>query len=300
MPYPAPSGTALAERPDALPVPESLRRNLRFTRGEGADAWIELSVGVAHDLAALWGVVPETILEGGAMSVVLRCRDAAGALSVLKIPGSREMGVAESSALAAWTSGALPRLIAADPETGAFLMEHIAAGGQPPTPAGITDLLAGLHQPVTGGLHPLDRILQDRIKGATKRFSAPERSGELDDLVTATGLIARLQATADPVMVHGDFQAKNVLHGLSGPVAIDPLPAAGDPLSDLGLWIGAGSAGPRAAALWTYTGFSSTPHRLLAWTWALAVVEYRPGTAGDEDAAEFIDGHRRSAAAYLT
>ncbi len=291
MLHPATTGATVAG-PIDLPIPDSLRQNIRFSRGDSADAWLDLAVSLSVDLAVGWSVNPVAILEGGAMSVVVLCQDSEGTSSVLKVPGNREMGLAESAALAIWDNGALPRLLATDLETGAFLMEHVASDGGTPGPAAIIELLARLHIPAGPGLDDLDIIIQDRVMGAAARFAGPAGETDRANLAAATALIARLQNTAVPAMVHGDFQAKNLLHGAGGPVAIDPLPAAGDPASDLGLWIGGGSAGPRARALWAFMATAADPVRLLAWTWAMTVLEYRPGKPGSEDAAEFIAGHR--------
>jgi fructosamine-3-kinase len=279
-----------------LAIPDSLRRNIRYIKGDKADAWLDRASRLALRLAGEWNVAPETVLEGGAMSLCVLCRGADRIPVVLKVPANRVSGTAESSALAAWDNGAVPRVLTTDDASGAFLMEFIASGGPEPATEDIAALLARLHTPATRAMHALDDVLQARIRGAATRFTGlPE---ETADLEAASDLIAALQRTAEPAMVHGDFQAKNVLHGSGGPIAIDPLPAVGDPYSDLGLWIGGGSAGPRSAALWRYTAASPDPCRLLAWVWALTVIELRQGD-GNEDAKEFIAGNRRTAVEFL-
>lgn len=280
-----------------LTIPESLRRNIHYIKGDRADAWLATASDLALRLAAEWSVTAEAVLEGGAMSLCVLCRSDEGDPVVLKVPANRISGEAESSALSAWNNGAVPRVLTSDDATGSFLMEFIPSGGLEPAAEDIMGLLARLHTPATGPMHTLDEVVQARVRGAATRFAG--RPGETADLDAAKALIDALQRTAEPVMVHGDFQAKNVLHGLSGPVAIDPLPAVGDPSSDLGLWIGGGSAGPRSAALWRYTAESPDPLRLLAWAWAMTVVELRQGP-GAEDARDFIDDNRRSAAGFLT
>lgn len=275
-----------------LAIPDSLRRNIRYIKGDAVDAWLDRASRLALRFAGEWDVIPETVLEGGAMSLCVLCHADDRTPVVLKVPANRISGVAESSALDAWNNGAVPRVLARDETSGVFLMEFIASGGPEPAPEEITSLLGRLHSPAARDMHELDDVLQARIRGAATRFAdLPEETADLD---AAAALIAALQRTAEPVMVHGDFQAKNVLHGVGGPVAIDPLPAVGDPYSDLGLWIGGGSAGPRSAALWRYTATSRDSLRLLAWTWALTVIELRQGT-GSDDAREFIAWNRTTA-----
>lgn len=282
--------------PESLTIPDSLRRNIRFFKHDAADAWLEGALEVAHTLASRWDISPESVLEGGAMSLCVLCRDGDGRASVLKIPSERAGGIAEFAALAAWNNGAVPRVMASDEVTGAFLMEFLPSVPGTPTPAGLAALLRRLHV-APDGLYPLETVLQARVGGAAKRFAGSPR--EIQTLASAADLIAALQATAEPAMVHGDFQAKNVLNGVDGPVAIDPLPAAGDPYSDLGLWIAGGSGGPRQAAFQDFAGLTAEPGRLLAWAWALTVVEYRPGGATAADAATFIAAHRGAVLAGL-
>lgn len=288
--------TATLPRPAPLAIPEPLRRNIHFILGDTADAWLDDSVKIAHRLAAEWSVLPESVLEGGAMSLVVLCSDEAGTPVVLKIPASRIMGTAESDALAAWNNGAVPRLLGRDAATGSFLMEFIVAGTAVMSSDNINAVLARLHTPARTGMQALDDVLRPRIDGAVQRFAGPSFAKERHCLDLAVTVITALQETADQTMVHGDFQAKNVLPGKSGPVAIDPLPAVGDRFSDLGLWIAGGSAGARSQALWKFTATSPDPRRLLAWAWALSVLEYRPGLPGSEDAADFIAGNLGTAA----
>lgn len=277
-----------------LVIPGSLRRNIAYFRGDTADAWLADAVDLARRLAESWSATPETILEGGAMSLCVLCRLEDGSVAVLKVPESRGAGTAESSALQGWSKRA-PEVLATDQRSGAFLMEFIVATDGKPDEDDIAGLLDILHVPATSWLHPLDDVLQARIGAAAARFTGLEPETQaLQDAVT---VIASLQRTAQPTTVHGDFQAKNVIQTAAGALAIDPLPAAGDPYSDLGLWIGTGSGGPRSTAIWRFTQASADPRRLLAWAWALAVLEFRHGP-GRKDAREFIEGNRHIAAAF--
>ena len=286
-----------------LAIPPVLRSNIRFLLGgeDAGDAWLSDASTLAGQLAGSWGVTPVRVLEGGAMSLCIQCRDPAGAARVLKIPSSAGNGRAETDALSAWNNGATPRVIRHDSATGSFLMEFV----QPAEPANgarhISRLLARLHIDQDGLPFPdLEVALQDRIGGARTRFAGACHTAERRDVETAAPLLAALaRTTEEPTVVHGDFQAKNVLAGPEGPVAIDPLPAVGDPLSDTALWIAGGSAGPRAEALREFSS-GADASRLLAWTWALTAVEYRPGTSTAADAAAFIGEHRQAAIAALS
>jgi hypothetical protein len=287
-----------------LTIPAVLRHNIRFLLGseDAGDAWLSEASTLAGKLAGSWGVTPVGVLEGGAMSLCVECRDGAGAPRVLKVPSSPERGRAETAALSAWTSGATPQVFRDDTATGSFLMEFVlpaapVTGAQP-----ITRLLARLHIDHGGLPFPdLEVALQDRIEGALTRFSGSCHTAERRDVEAAVPLLSALARTTEaPTVVHGDFQAKNVLCGPDGPVAIDPLPAVGDPVSDAALWIAGGSAGPRTDALEAFVSAGADPGRLLAWTWALTALEYRPGTATADDAADFVSTHRQAATAALS
>jgi hypothetical protein len=286
-----------------LAIPPVLRHNIRFLLGgeEAGDAWLAEASTLAGRLAGAWGLTPLCVLDGGAMSLCIRCRDSAGDARVLKIPSSAQLGRAETAALSAWSNGATPTVFRHDTATGSFLMEFVEPAA-PATGAGhINQLLDRLHIDQDGLSFPaLELALQDRIDGALTRFADPCKAPERRDVEAAGPLLAALSATTTaPTVVHGDFQAKNVLSGPEGPVAIDPLPAVGDPLSDTALWIAGGSAGPRASALKEFAA-GDDADRLLAWTWALTAIEYRPGTATAADAASFIGTYRRAATGALS
>lgn len=286
-----------------LVIPSVLRHNIRFLLGsaDAGDAWLTDAEILAGELAGSWGVTPVRILEGGAMSLCIQCRDSDGASRVLKIPSSADLGRAETAALSAWSNGATPRVIRDDNTTGSFLMEFVPPAEPANGAQHIARLLARLHIDQDGLPFPdLEVALRDRIDGALTRFAGACHAAERRDVEAAAPLLAALaRTTEEPTVVHGDFQAKNVLAGPEGPVAIDPLPAVGDPLSDTALWIAGGSAGPRTEALEEFAdGDDAT--RLLAWTWALTAVEYRPGTSTADDAAAFLGEHRQAAMAALS
>lgn len=286
-----------------LAIPSVLRHNIRFLLGsaDAGDAWLTEATILAGQLAGSWGVTPVRVLEGGAMSLCIQCCDPAGAPRVLKIPSSAGLGRAETAALSAWNNGATPRVFRHDSVTGSFLMEFVPPAEPANGSRHIARLLARLHIDQDGMPFPdLGIALQDRIDGAFTRFSGAGYAAERRDVEAAAPLLSVLaRTTEEPTVVHGDFQAKNVLAGPDGPVAIDPLPAVGDPLSDAALWIAGGSAGPRTEALEEFAS-GADPSRLLAWTWALTAVEYRPGTSTADDAAAFIGKHRQAALAALS
>lgn len=173
----------------------------------------------------------------------------------MKVSGSRRWA-GPKEGLIAWKNGALPGVLASDRDSGSFLMEFVPSLNEAPAREDTSGLLDRLPFRPVQGTGPLETILKDGV-----------------------------------TMVHGDFQAKIVLTGITGPVAIDPLPAVGDPFSERGPLDRRRIRRPRSKAFWSYSAGTLDPCRLLAWAWALTVIEFRPGPDSD-DATDFIACNR--------
>lgn len=120
------------------------------------------------------------------MSVVV-CRDSTCTASVLKVSGRLEMGRAERRPDRLEERGTARRL-ASDRDSGSFLTEFVPSLNEAPAREDTRGLLDRLPVRPVQGTGPLETILKVGV-----------------------------------TMVHGDFQAKNVLTGITGPVATDPL-----------------------------------------------------------------------------
>jgi len=105
-------------------------------------------------------------------------------------------------------------------------------------------LLRTLGVAPTAGAPALGATVARRIANAeAEGRSSPKR------LAWAREALERLESEpTPPVLVHGDFDERNILLcEQRGVCAIDPLPAAGDPLYDAAYWIhGTGRPGRRA------------------------------------------------------
>ena len=103
------------------------------------------------------------------------------------------------------------------------------------------------------------------------------------------------------LLLHGDLQAKNLIVSRGELVAVDPMPVVGPALFDIAFWI---AKSDHARSTRTYVDEVSRLRpgldgdALLRWTWALAVLEYRPylqrGAAARQ---QFIDEVRELATA---
>jgi streptomycin 6-kinase len=164
---------------------------------------------------------------------------------VLKVSLDRRETRSEIAALSNWNGRAAARLLQADPELGALLLEKVEPGNMLAYEDGIdedcaTRIAAGLLRqlwiPADGaaGLIPLDewcaaysRTRQELSRGVV---------GFPNDLfVRADALRAELLAsTSQPVALHGDLHHFNILQSdRAGWLAIDPKGLCGDRCFDI-------------------------------------------------------------------
>jgi len=235
-------------------------------------------------------------LAGGHRSEVFACRAEGGREVVLKFPaGSAE---AEVAALRAWCgSGAAVRLLDADVELGALLLERL----RPATPLnGIEDdaaigvaagLLRGLHAADPSGLR-LRTLEHAYLAHERETLAFAERSAAgVVLLPAARAAAARLCATAGrSVLLHGDFLDKNLLADGASYVAIDPVPCIGDPCADAGFFAACRqpvtAIWERAAALAARLG--EDPARAVRWAAVWAVHEACETWRADSDEVQAL------------
>ncbi|MFC8383538.1 aminoglycoside phosphotransferase family protein [Nocardia sp. NPDC057272] len=139
--------------------------------------------------------------------------------------------------------------------------------------------------PEPPALKDLADVIEMRMGWARERFDDPrftdaiqriDANRHLTDSQVVTDKL--LSTTERPRVLHADLQAKNILQGPDLWYTIDPLGAVGDVNAEAALWV-AIQDGPRTIAerlddLAKHPLL--TPNRLLAWTYVLAVAEYRP------------------------
>lgn len=201
-----------------------------------------------------WGLRGGERLAGGFRSEVLACTTGPGDEVILKLTATPRETRAEAAALSAWSgTGAAVRLIAADLGRGALLLERIRPGTPLPGRADpmavpvAADLLSRLHRisPGTFAFPALGEVYrrmedQSRLDARYEQQASndPERGvAGLRRLGAARAAALDLCASTDqPVLLHGDFLDKNLLHAGHGYLAIDPIPSLGDPCSDAGFF----------------------------------------------------------------
>jgi streptomycin 6-kinase len=239
--------------------------------------------------ARRWKLQMGDALAGGFRSHVFAAVRPDGMEVVVKLVDVPAEAEAEVAALRVWAaSGAAVVLIGFDRDNQALLLEHIRPGSPLP-PADETaavgvaaELLPRLHAvQIDFGFPTLDQVylaFEARARAGCSYFRqsrAEPEGGEagLSRLGAARRLALKLADSAShPVLLHGDFVDKNLLWDGSRHLAIDPIPAIGDPCSDIGFFRPAtrrfpgSSPGPtRLPAGWVMThsgrsvGLSSGP-----------------------------------------
>jgi streptomycin 6-kinase len=234
-------------------VDEGVRQRLTARFGDGVGRWFARLPDLLDRLAAQWRVEFDAPIPRGSVSVVLRCRTEDGRCAVLKVSPDRIRIATEATALSRWSTGHTPRVLAADADLGALLIEAIHPGtplverASVPEPAAVAALLTSLH--TTGCADPSYPTVAARARylfDASARLY--ERRPELVELIPldlyerGRRLASRLaEDVLPPVLLHGDLTPGNILDG--GPdrglVAIDPAPCVGDAAFDtvdLMLW----------------------------------------------------------------
>jgi len=217
-------------------VGETSRAFIARHFGETGRAWLDQLPAVVGELSRRWELEIGPPLHGGLLSAIHEVTRADGSDAVLKISGPWSPYSDEVVALRAWNGGPAPSLLETDAESRALLLERIMPGTHPDSAP--VDVVAGLqrtlHVEPPPGLPALADAVRGRIEDAVRGGRASEQKGHWAlETVSALG-----RDPPDPVLVHGDFDERNLLLcERRGLVAIDPIPCAGDPAYDAGYWV---------------------------------------------------------------
>ncbi|WP_238413269.1 aminoglycoside phosphotransferase family protein [Saccharothrix deserti] len=260
------------------------RLALRF--GPEVDGWLAEVPIVAARLASRWGLVLGEPIEGGASSVVLRCRWPDGTPTVLKLSPDRALLVEQTKMLSVFaSSGRVPAVLATDAEAGAMVLEEvlpgIAAEDMPRTslPQRWGEMLAALHAvpPPAGWPWDLRGRFEESFARISRRLSEPAIGARIDQ-ATWQRAIQRCETLLDTqttlVLLHGDLHLGNALDGgpSRGLIAIDPKACTGDPCFDAVDYVvaGAGHEGVATRCQRVATACGLDGDRLYAWSRVIA------------------------------
>lgn len=228
-------------------IPAHLAATAVAWEGDRARVWLARLPALVREAAEAWDLVMGPPFEpGGNISWVAPARrrhDDADAVLKLQLPHPES--APEAQALAAWAGDGAVRLLAADADRAALLLERCRPGsalGDEPHPFAAAEtgaaLGARLHAvappaglPALGGvLDAWASELEDRLArlGAEDPGGGPGPARRaLEIMRTRPGECTR------PVLLHGDLNPTNVLAAARAPwLAIDPKPMVGDPAYD--------------------------------------------------------------------
>jgi streptomycin 6-kinase len=220
-----------------LEVPEAFAASYGGN-GSSARRWVGGLPRLTADVLDRWALRPDGPTRHGMASLVLPVVRADGAPAALKLQQPRDETTAAVTGLRAWDGDGIVRLLAADPGTGALLLERLDADRSLSTVADDAEamaILAGLLArlvavPAPQGVPHLADVAAAMLDEAPWAASALRDPAEQRLVRTCASAVAELLGEPGDHLLHWDLHYDNVLAGEREPwLAIDPEPLAGDP-----------------------------------------------------------------------
>jgi streptomycin 6-kinase len=205
---------------------------------------VELLAALPDIVAACserWQITVGEPFTDGVVSLVLPATRRDGSEAVLKVPFPDVESRHEPDGLAFWDGRGAARLLARDGEGGAFLVERLRPGTplleRPDEEATnvIADVVAALHRRPSAE-HPFALLTEVAAAWAVtipRRWERLQRPFERELVDEAVAICLAAGDGGEPVVLHQDLHAGNVLRDGSGWRAIDPKPLLGDAAFDL-------------------------------------------------------------------
>ncbi len=217
-----------------IAVPPAFAAATVNREGDAGRAWIQALPGLIEDLCERWRLTIDGSPLYGYLGLVIPVRRAEEPCA-LKVSWIDDATAEEAMALAAWDGQGAVRLLAAQPEAEALLLERLdhqrslndVEIGEAVALAG--RLLRRLAIPAPAGFRSLALVAQDL------RRSLPQRGGQCGRplpqrwLEHACELASQLGATSANLLVNYDLHYLDVLGGEREPwLAVDPKVVSGD------------------------------------------------------------------------
>lgn len=222
-----------------LSVPERLR--VRCGRSGERSAWLARLPQVVGELQRRWSLTLDAPFDGPEVSCawVARAKRADGTPTVLKLGMPHMEGEHELAGLRFWNGDPTVRLLEADDELGAMLLECCAPGSplravpESEQDAVIAALLRRLWR-APSVPHPFRPLSEMTAFWAEHTLSEAERWPDVGLVRAGLELLRELPRSAsEPVLLATDLHAGNVLRASREPwLVIDPKPFVGDPAYD--------------------------------------------------------------------
>ncbi|MFN3648352.1 MAG: aminoglycoside phosphotransferase family protein [Armatimonadota bacterium] len=226
-------------------LPQGLARTTLEVHGEAGRVWLDRFPELLARCAARWSLRLEAPYAPLTYHYVTRAWRADGSPVVLKLGVPHPELTGEIEALRLYAGAGAVRLLGAEPDDGALLLERLEPGTTlldlPDEEA--TTLAAGvmrrLRRPLPSG-HPFPAVEQWAEGLARLRHRFGGGTGPLP-----SGLVARaeshfrelLATSGEPVLLHADLHHWNVLSASGEWRAIDPKGLAGEAEYETGAWL---------------------------------------------------------------
>ena len=293
-----------------IPIPDVLARSAA-SFGAGGVAWLESLPSRVDELVRRWDLELEPSSWAGYCALVLPVVRPDGERCVLKVQWPHEEAEHEADALRAYDGDGAVRVLDADDEHNAMLLERCVPGGLA-WDAGdrevVVEVCAGvmtrLWRPVADDA-PFNRraLTGERSEKIRRRFVEFGRPFDASLAEAGAAMFDELAASASQsALLHGDFHPYNVLGAEREPwLAIDPKPLVGDPAFDCAQLL-LNFVGHGWPAAWSIASLADVAgvdrDRAWGWTFARTVEEVTrslaDGKAIDDDLerAELFAGLR--------
>lgn len=215
-------------------IPETFRRRIAGRQGEvDGDLWLKRLPALVEDHLRRWDLRPDGDAWHGDNALVQPVLRDGGDPAVLKVTWPHPAARHEHLALRAWDGRGAVRLLAANPGSGALLLERL---GEPLRGRSVLEacevvgtLIAELDHPP---LPQVDRVADRSADADLLRRGSPLVPRRLSEQAAAV----REALLADEVparLLHEDLHDENVLAavepGRGAWLAIDPIPVAAEP-----------------------------------------------------------------------
>jgi streptomycin 6-kinase len=228
-----------------LQIPDGVVQMNIAANGEAGRAWLQSLPGMVEEVRARWGITVGPAFQGGVVGFVAPALRSDGERVVLKISFVDEETRNEADALELWDGNGTVRLLDADRDRGALLLERLEPGTSLEAHADRDEavsiacgLLKRLWRPVPGA-NPFTPVADLALRWADE---LPERFEELGEpfepslLQRAVASCLELAATQEEeVLANRDYHLGNVLAASREPwLLIDPKPLVGERAFDTG------------------------------------------------------------------
>ncbi len=229
-----------------MKVPESVVRMQLAANGEAGRAWLAGLPRLIDELRESWSLTEIGLpFEGGCLAFVAPAVRADGSRVVLKVSLLDEETEHEADALALWNGRGAVRLLDADHQRGALLLERLEPGisldihGDRDAAIGIAcSLLRRLWVPVPAGhrFHRVTALVRGWADNFSEKYEAAGRPFAERLLRRAIEVCQHLaNDTETSTIANRDFHLDNILAAEREPwLVIDPKPLVGDPAFDAG------------------------------------------------------------------